>query len=228
LAINGSSLFQSIQYQQLTEYKELIEGDSLIDVKTSGDNIVLLHFDKNLQGDKVYTLFLEGIAGQTLQQVTTEDFKGLNSSFLRILHASPDIGAVDILLNGEATFFGVDYTGGSDYLEILRGPYKFDIKAASKLSPTYVSKNVGLPDKKNHTLIIIGQYAKMAKNTVDAILLEDDSTIPEDREQVRIRFFHASPDTGPLDVYGDDVKLWDNIPYGSVSSMWQHFWTLLI
>jgi len=217
--VNGSSLFENIQYTKLTDYLELIEGSSVFEVRTNGDNILLLNFNMDLHGDKVYTLFLEGIAGQTLQQVSAEDYQGLNSSYLRIIHASPDIGGVDVLLNGEAAFFGLEYTTGSNYLEIIRGAYKLAVTAASKLSPVYVSKNIGLPDKKNHTLIIVGQYSgTKRKNTVDAILLQDDDTIPDDKEKLRVRFFHASPNVGPLDIYADDLKLWDHIPYGSVSN----------
>jgi len=224
LLINGTTIFDDVTYQGLTDYNLLDEGPAHITIQTNSDNIVLLHFALPLEGGKVYTVFLEGIAGQTLQQVVVQDYRGLNTSFIRVLHASPDIGSVDFLLNGEATFFGVNYTAGSDYQEITRGSYKLAVTEAAQLSPVYLTKNINLPDKKNHTLIFIGQYSattprkRQPNNNLDVVMLLDDDTLPDDREELRVRFFHASPDAGALDIYGnDDQLLWQNMQYGSVS-----------
>ncbi|UTW47216.1 DUF4397 domain-containing protein [Bacterioplanoides sp. SCSIO 12839] len=114
-------------------------------------------------------------------------------AYVRVLHASPDAPAVDVLVNGSAALTGVSYQQGSGYLRLEEG----NNTVALRVSGT---ETIAL--EQTLTLSANGYYSVIAQNDVANIEFEVlDDTIRRGNDSNDVTVVHASPDAGSVDVY---------------------------
>jgi hypothetical protein len=133
---------------------------------------------------------------------------------VRVVHASPDAPAVDILVNDEIRAFeDVVFGDITGYAELDAGVYNVKVVPAG-----------GGPDDAvidaDLNLLYYTNYTVLAVNTLDNIepAVFADST--QDVNQIpligkaRVRFFHASPDAPAVDVrVMGGPYLFENVPF---------------
>lgn len=114
---------------------------------------------------------------------------------LRVLHASPDAGNVDVSVDGTVALPNVPYKTGSAYLDLSSGQRQLQVLAAGTSNVAIdVTRDLGAGKK--YTAIAIGRVA----TPIDALLLEDD-TSPVAPTSARVRVVHAAPGAGVVDIY---------------------------
>lgn len=128
---------------------------------------------------------------------------------VRVIHASPDAPAVDVLVNGEAAVEGLAFSEGTDYLELAAGDYQFQVVPAGGAAEDAVIDATA-------TLEAGTWYSVVAVGTLDSIeplIVVDEITEPE-AGKAHIKVIHASPDAPAVDVAvtGGPV-LFENAPF---------------
>ncbi|MCM3737452.1 DUF4397 domain-containing protein [Bacillus cytotoxicus] len=113
-------------------------------------------------------------------------------SYVRILHASPDSSAIDIVINGQKVVKNISFKQYSPYLSLIQGQYRVDIVPAGEETPIFSAL---APVIGNHayTLAAAGNIEKL-----QLLYLTDNTPLPFG--QAKIRFVHLSPDAPQVDV----------------------------
>ena len=115
-------------------------------------------------------------------------------SRVRVVHASPDAPAVDVLVDNSTALSDVSYLTASDYLELADGSHNVKVNAAGT-STTVIDADVDLTDGSDYTVIASGLVA-----SIKPIVLQDDNSTPP-AGTVRVRAIHGAPSAPAVDVY---------------------------
>lgn len=137
---------------------------------------------------------------------------------VRVVHASPDAPAVDVLANGGVLFGNAAFTQATNYAAVPAGNYAIGINVAGTATTAF-STNLDVPAIGDVTIAAIGLLGGSPAFTLQPYI--DDNTIIFDR--ARIRFIHLSPNAPAVDITtiaGDilfgDVTFTENAGYISV------------
>ncbi len=129
---------------------------------------------------------------------------------LRVMHASPDAPAVDVLVNDAKTLSNVPFPADSGYLSLLAGNYNLKVNAANTTT-TVINADATLTRGKSYSVFAVGLLAG-----IEPLVLEDDRTTVADKARVRV--IHASPDAPNVDVLANDAKVLSNVPFKTASA----------
>ena len=137
---------------------------------------------------------------------------------VRVVHASPDAPAVDVLVDDAAALSNVDYLTASDYVELADGAHNVKVNAAGT-STTVIDADVDLADGTDYTVIASGLL-----EAIQPIVLEDDNSTPA-AGTARVRAIHGAPSAPAVDVYvtapGADLEAaspaLSNVAFGDVA-----------
>lgn len=112
---------------------------------------------------------------------------------LRIIHASPDAGPVDIYVNGARILKNFPYKEASEYMSIPAGRYQIDIYPAGNMVSTVLSRKIAVESGKLYTVAAAGNAKKLK-----LVALEDQPAVPSG--ETKVRFVHLSPDAPAVDI----------------------------
>jgi len=132
------------------------------------------------------------------------------TSLVRVMHASPDAPAVDVLLDGRRVLTNVPYPDDSGYLRLLSGTRNFKVNAAGT-DTTVIDVSVSLKAGKSYSVFAVNFLAD-----IEALLLEDDRSVSA--TLARIRVIHGSPDAPAVDVLANDTVVVPNLAFKEASS----------
>jgi hypothetical protein len=142
---------------------------------------------------------------------------------VRVVHASPDAPAVDILVDGQRAIDGLPYAEYTDYVALPAGQHSFQVRVAG--TETVVTEvNATLTNGQDVTVIAAGFVTPGRPQAFRLLVLPDDNTQPGDG-QVRVRVVHAAASAPNVDVYfgapflsvvNRDAVLTD-VPFGAAS-----------
>src|SRR3712207_1878290 len=113
---------------------------------------------------------------------------------IRVVHASPDAPAVDVLVDNAAVLTNVPFKASSAYLSVPRGSRNLKVRAAGT-STVVIDANANVAGGEAYTVLATGRVASIAP-----LVLEDDLGSPA-AGNVRLRLVHASPTAGNVDIY---------------------------
>lgn len=140
-----------------------------------------------------------------------------NEARVRVVHASPDAPAVDVLVEGAPAFLGVAFGEITDYAKLPAGLYDVQVVPAGATSPAVIdltgSNAVNLFYNRSYTAVALNTLAK-----IEPLLLEDDAR-PSPIPFARVRFVHASPDAPAVDIaVKNGPVLFHSIPFKGVGN----------
>lgn len=129
---------------------------------------------------------------------------GAVTAQVRVVHASPDAPAVDVLVDDQVALSGVPYKGVSGYLTAdAENDPNFKVNAAGT-STTVIDATPDLAAGSQYTLLAVGELA-----AIEPLLLLDDTPEPA-AGFLKVRVLHASPTAPAVDVYvtapSDDIS----------------------
>jgi hypothetical protein len=86
-------------------------------------------------------------AATPLNAITSADDPAGNmgGARVRVVHASPDAPAVDILVNDGAAFENLSFEGISDFVEVPAGTYNVKVVPAGATTPVVFEADLELP-----------------------------------------------------------------------------------
>ncbi len=129
---------------------------------------------------------------------------------IKVLHASPDAGAVDVAVQGGPVLFGGLNNGEStDYLEVPTGSYKLELREAGTSNVLYTIPTINLAAGTLYTAIAQGFVGGSPAFKVQLVT---------DAQFSRVRVAHLSPGTPEVDVYVGNKRVLANVPFGAFSN----------
>ena len=134
---------------------------------------------------------------------------GDGSSFVRLIHASPDAGSVDVYVDGELAVEDVTFPSATDFLELDAGTHDFDVvPTGAGIDEAVISESVDLAAGTAYDISAVGlvEEAEAVVYTVDLSAVDEGQT--------RVRLIHNAPDSGPVDLaLGDGTVVFAGAEY---------------
>ena len=115
-------------------------------------------------------------------------------SRVRVVHASADAPAVDVLVNDAVVLDAVPFGVASGYLELLAGTYNVDV-AADASGAVVIDADLNLAAQTDYTVLAVNSLAQ-----IEPLVLMDDNTLPADGN-IKLRLVHAAINAGLVDIY---------------------------
>lgn len=132
-----------------------------------------------------------------------------NTARVRVLHASPDAPAVDVLVDNTEVLGDVAYPTASGYLSVPSGARNLKVNAANTAS-TVIDATPTLDAGASYSVLAVNFLA-----SIEPLVLVDDRTSVADKARVRV--VHASPDANNVDVLANDTVVLTNVPFKAAS-----------
>ncbi len=117
---------------------------------------------------------------------------------VRVLHAAPDAGPVDIVVDGATARAGLQYTQVVDYTALPAGQRTFNVRPAGTTTNAITAAPT-LAGGTEYTVIARGRAAGTGALALSALLLTDDAAPASG--QASLRVVHAAPGAPAVDVY---------------------------
>ena len=136
---------------------------------------------------------------------------------VRIVHASPNAPAVDVLVDDAYALTGVAYRGASMFIPVEAGSRRVRVRATGT-STTVIDAEVPITQGESYTILATGLLAG-----IQPLVAENDLTAPA-AGQVKVRVIHAAPAAAGVDVYvtapGAPLTgpVLTNVPFRAVSN----------
>lgn len=146
---------------------------------------------------------------------SSETAEDRDTALVRVVHAIPGAGNVDVFADDTRTFDGVAFKAVTPYREIDGQRYTFRLRAAGQAQGDALASNTeGLDDGDYYTAFAVPGDDDRAMLRI----VQDDHSRPGDGK-ARVRVVHASRDIGEVDLYavGRDDALFDGIDFQSVT-----------
>ncbi|MER3438749.1 MAG: hypothetical protein C4346_14795 [Chloroflexota bacterium] len=131
--VDGQAVARDIEFGQAADYVALPGGDHKVQVVPAGQTAesAVIDTDLNVDSGEVYIFLAMGrlndIEGKVYQVDTGDLDEG--KARVRLIHASPDAGKVDVAVTGgDMIFDDVDFGDASDYTDLDAGVYSLDVK----------------------------------------------------------------------------------------------------
>lgn len=133
-----------------------------------------------------------------------------NTARVRVLHASPDAPAVDVLVDDAEVLADVAYPTASGYLAVPAGARNLKVNAANSAA-TVIDVTPTLDAGASYSVLAVNFLAR-----IEPLLLVDDRSVVSGKARVRVA--HGSPDAPAVDVLANDVAVLTNVPFKAASA----------
>lgn len=151
---------------------------------------------------------------------------------VRVAHLSPDAPKVDVYVDKEPDedpmIGGLEYqdfspsASSGDYLPLESGSYDIAVTPAGETSPQAIDVDgLNLEPNKDYTILAVGELEPEGEEPgIQALPLvdnADEETALPPRDKTLVRFVHASPDAGAVDIAVDGATVLEGVTFGTAS-----------
>jgi hypothetical protein len=112
---------------------------------------------------------------------------------VRVVHASPDAPAVDVLVNDGVAFSNAPFQGITDYAALDTGAYNVKVVPTGATTPVVIEADLSL-EAEDYTVVAVGLL-----ENIEPLVLVDNNSAPA-AGKAHVRFVHASPDAPAVDI----------------------------
>lgn len=116
---------------------------------------------------------------------------------VRVVHASPDAPAVDIVVNNnfaQPLVAGLSFRDVTPFVSVPGGSYNIKVTAAGNPGAIVIDANPAFVAGQEYSVLAVGTLA-----TIEPLVLTENRR--RIATQAKVRIIHASPAAGPVDLY---------------------------
>lgn len=136
----------------------------------------------------------------------------IESSYVRVLHASPGAPPVDVYSNGDLIARNHRYRRFTPFLNVEPGQYNIKAYAAGSTANPVIDTSVTLRPNTIYTLAAVGRPPAIE------LLPVAEPRVPINPSKVNVRFVHLSPNAAAVDItLPDGTVLFSNTGYKGIS-----------
>lgn len=161
--VDGKAAIRGVTYKQVSKYLQLNAGRHKIDIYPEGQTKSPVISKTILVRPGVYyTVAAKGTLDQLDLMVIVDELAAPSRrTRVRFLHLSPDLPAVDIVLeNGHILFKGVSFGEVSQYLELVPSIINVEVRVSETSQPVLRVPNIKLSVNRSYTVAAIGFAGK--------------------------------------------------------------------
>ena len=131
---------------------------------------------------------------------------------VRVLHASPDAPAVDVLVDDVVAIEDLSFGNVTSYVSLPTGTYSVKVRPANSTEPDVISTSLSLVGGRDYTIAAVNPLA-----SIEAQVYQDRNFLGRD-DKSKLRAIHLSPGAPAVDVAlkGGPVIL-SNLSYKNAS-----------
>lgn len=138
--VDDETVEQNVDFGDVTSYLELEAGDHQVSLVAVENETMVFDGQVSVEADRSYTLMAVGEvaenATEEFEVVALQDAESAPSedASVRLVHASPDAGPVDVTVNqtGDVLFDDVEFGNATDYVTVPAGSYTLNVRAATE------------------------------------------------------------------------------------------------
>jgi hypothetical protein len=157
--VDGSPVQENITYGSVTPYVPLAAGGHAVEVKLSGLGTPVISQTVVLTSGVDLTIMGLGVMPAITTTVLMDNNQVANKDTVRLVHASPGAGPVDVVVTGTLTSTMVSelaYKGSSGYLSGLgTGVVTFTVRPTGEITPVMAFTRT-MESGTIHTLFLMG------------------------------------------------------------------------
>ena len=179
--VDNAAVLTNVAYKAASSYLEVPSGSRNLKVRATGTSTVVIDQNGTLAQNSFYTVLATGRVASIAPVVLTDDqtSPASGSVRLRLVHASPTAGNVDIYVTAPTadiatatpTLTNVAFRAASNYLEVPAGTYRVRITPAGTKTVAIDANNVALVAGQVRTAVAVDAAGGGAP--LGAILLAD-------------------------------------------------------
>ena len=166
VTVDGDVVLSDVSFKDVSDYLQVLAGDYTIGVEAGGNEVASLPV--TVEAGQAYSVLatgfvnVTGVQGFTLRPLV-DDLTPAAGAKIRVIHASPDAPAVDVLVNGDifAGLADVPYFTASDYVEVPAGSYDISINVADTTTTVIDLPTTALAAGSIYTAIAVNEVASI-------------------------------------------------------------------
>ena len=218
LQVDGAPAISAVAFGAASAYQVAPTGPRLLAVTATGAAPVLASTAITLEAGLEYTALAAGLPGAEVLLVLADDNRetAAGQAHLRIVHAAPDAGLVDVSLVGHASAFTrLGFGDVWSYTPVGAGTYDVRVVPSEPeaAAPLLAVSGLTLAEGHVYTLFLMGLAEPAAGQPALRAVLSADAAPP-----ARLRFLHAAADRAGLDVRLDGAALFAGVPFSSTAT----------
>ncbi|HEX2375414.1 MAG TPA: DUF4397 domain-containing protein [Actinomycetota bacterium] len=134
--VNDDKVLSGVGYPTVSKYLELPAGNYDLAVRPAGaaaSSDPVVEATAEVEAGAAYTVAAVGALDDIAAEIFADDLSAPASgkAKLRVIHAAPEVPAVDVAVEGGPTLFqGAEFPSATDYAEVAAGTYPVQVKAA--------------------------------------------------------------------------------------------------
>ena len=206
LLCNTFLIIENVLSTPNTEQKvPLVEGDATVRMKrTLASFVSYLFLGLGIIG-------IVAFAG--LFSAQSHAASAASPSFVRVIHASPDVGTADVFVDGAKLLSSFQFGAVTHYATVPAGPHKVQIALVGKgINAAVISETLSVSPGVAYTVAAVGTQATglSLEVFVDNNLLSPGTA--------KLRVYQLSPDGGSIDVSSQGQTILSGISYQAASN----------
>jgi Domain of unknown function (DUF4397) len=177
--VNGEPVLTDVPYTTVSSYLSLPAGTQQVTVYAAGDtSSPVIDVPVELTAGGAYTVAAVGLVtdGSIKAQVYQDDLRApsAGNAKLRVIHASPDAGPVDVVpRGGEPLATDLALPDDTPYAEVPAGTYTLDVNAAGTDQTVLTVPDAALASGGVYSAFAVGTvYA----DSLDVLLVQDNAS----------------------------------------------------
>ncbi len=148
------------------------------------------------------------VSGWTFPKAAATD----NMAFVRIIHASPDVGIVDVFVDGRKLLSSFQFATVTEYVPLPAGSHNVQVALLGKgPNATMLAQTITMPANSTSTIAVLGTNASGLSFTV----FTDNDGVSGDMAKLRV--YHLSPGTGSVSITDGSQSIIQGLAYPQAS-----------
>lgn len=134
------------------------------------------------------------------------------SAFVRVIHASPDVGTADVFVDGSVLLSSFQFGAVTDYVPVPPGPHKVQIALVGKgIGASVITQTLAVNPGVAYTVAAVGTQA----TGLGLEVFIDNNLIVG--TTAKVRAYQLSPNAGTLNMATDSGNLFNGLTYQQAS-----------
>lgn len=231
VSVNGSVVLEDVVYRAASGFLMVDAADTDLQVLAADTDNAVIDETLSLSAETKYSvLAINNLA--SIEPLVIEDMNTPAAGFtqVRVVHAAPDVPAVDIYISAPdadfasltATLSGVAFRAVSDELEVDAGDYRVRATLAGQTDVVFDSGSIALADGVEY--VVAATPVMSGLSPIGLTILTDAEATPvatADDARARVRVVHASADAPNVDVSVDGAEVLADVPFPAGSDYLQ-------
>ncbi len=201
--------FNGLSYNTATAYLQFASGTYQLRMTVSGTKTIIYdsgphEFSSSTSTDLIAYARTSG----TLPNALLLDVNGAGQRVVadntlagaKFVHAAPQAGNVDVIVDGVALFSGVTYPSATGYASVSTSTQSIFFQATATPGSPIATTSPSLSPASDYTIVVTG----LAGSTHAVVL--PDNNVPPRPGNTKLRFANTSIGIGAVDVLVNDVK----------------------